>query len=360
MTNHSLFGELAVRLGPHPENVATEALQFILTAHPAAWPSFRAFLAPTTVKLPDRLTFRTQEGGDDSAIPDLVGVDHDGRQVLVIEAKFWASLTESQPVVYLRRLPSDRDGALLVLAPTARLGSLWPKLLSRCRDAGVALTKQESPPAEFKLASLRAGQVLALTSWRALLSSMTRDAEVRGASALAVDLTQLNGLCARMDNEGFLPLRASELAPEIGRRVQQFAVLVDEVVAQELVPNHGASTGSLQTGGSRSTYGRFFLMKGLGCFFCYSPSLWGQHGRPMWLSVKEADWSQTQRIRDLLDQYAADTGSVVADDTRGGPCVPIELPTSVEEADVIAAVVQQIAHILGKISTTVGSGQPDK
>jgi hypothetical protein len=76
----------------------------------------------------------------------------------------------------------------------------------------------------------------------------------------------------------------------------------------------------------------------------------------MWLSVKEADWSQTQRIHDLLDQYAADTGSVVADDTRGGPCVPIELPTSREEADVVAAVVQQIADITGKVSTTVGSG----
>jgi hypothetical protein len=356
MTNHSLFGELAVRLDLHPENVATQALEFILTAHPAAWPAFRNFLAQTTVNLPDRLTFRGQERGDDSAIPDLVGIDRDGRQVLVIEAKFWASLTENQPVVYLQRLPSDRDGALLVIAPTARLGSLWHKLLSRCRDAGVALTERESPPAEFKLASLRAGQVLALTSWRALLSSMTRDAEVRGASALAVDLTQLNGLCARMDTVGFLPLRASELAPEIGRRVQQFADLVDHVVLEQLVPNHGASVKNLSTGGGKSAYGRFFLMKGLGCFFCFSPSLWGQHGRPMWQSVKEADWSQTQRIRDLLDQYAADIGSVVADDTRGGPCVPIELPTGREKADVVATVVQQIAGILGKISTKVGSG----
>src|SRR5688572_14598599 len=82
MINQSMFGELAIRLSDHPENTATEALKFVLTAHRTAWPSFRTFLAQAAVNFPDRLTFRTQKGGADAAVPDLVGSDHEGNEVL--------------------------------------------------------------------------------------------------------------------------------------------------------------------------------------------------------------------------------------------------------------------------------------
>lgn len=344
MTDHTLFGELAIRLGPHPENVATEALQYILVTHPVSWPALRAFLQPAELSLPERLTFRTQVTGDDDATPDLVGHDAQGQEVLVVESKFWAALTDNQPAAYLRRLPLDRDALLLFVAPTSRLSTLWPKLLSRCREAGVDPTESGAPSTELRLARVGRMHSLALASWRAILGSMARDAEARGASRLAVDLSQLRGLCDRMDTDAFLPLRAAEIAPEIGRRVHQLADLVDQVVS-ELVARYGATRGGLSTGGWQATYGRFFLMHGLGCFFCYSPSLWAKHGFPMWLCIQEADWSQTERIRNLVGRRALSSGSVFAE-TPKGPALPIELPTGLEHADVLAHVVARVSGVL--------------
>ena len=47
---------------------------------------------------------------------------------MLIEAKFWAGLTDNQPIAYLERLPSNTPSALLFIAPTARLEILWNEL----------------------------------------------------------------------------------------------------------------------------------------------------------------------------------------------------------------------------------------
>ena len=49
---------------------------------------------------------RTQPTGKEGERPDLAGVDREGRECVLIEAKFWAGLTSNQPVAYLKRLPS--------------------------------------------------------------------------------------------------------------------------------------------------------------------------------------------------------------------------------------------------------------
>ena len=65
--------------------------------------------------------------------PDLVGRTEHGEELLLIEAKFWAGLTEHQPITYLQRLPPG--GALLFVVPEARLPSIWNELLSALSPA---------------------------------------------------------------------------------------------------------------------------------------------------------------------------------------------------------------------------------
>jgi hypothetical protein len=57
-------------------------------------------------------------------IPDLVGATTDGTGVLLVESKFWAPLTPNQPIGYLRRLPVDREGMVLFIAPEGRYETL--------------------------------------------------------------------------------------------------------------------------------------------------------------------------------------------------------------------------------------------
>lgn len=170
MNGNSLLGELAVSFAPHPENIATEALRYILVRHEAAWSALRRLLDTAAVDLPESLHFRTQAWAQDGTTPDLVGSDHDGVDRLLVEAKFWAGLTPNQPVAYLGRLPPDRPGALLFIAPGARFQRLWEKLTVACREAGVEVGPEHDAATELRWSSLRHGR-LVLTSWRALLSA---------------------------------------------------------------------------------------------------------------------------------------------------------------------------------------------
>jgi hypothetical protein len=103
-----MFGFLATRLSSHPENVAIKALAYVLRTSTPVSRAFEDHLRQV-VELPTRLHYVTQSSGDDGAIPDLAGLGSDGSTPLLIEAKFWAGLTNHQPVSYLRRLPVDQQ-----------------------------------------------------------------------------------------------------------------------------------------------------------------------------------------------------------------------------------------------------------
>ena len=189
---------------------------------------------------------------------------------------------------------------------------------------------------------------MGLTSWRALLDVLRQEADKEGNRSFLGDVEQLGGLCSRMDGKAFMPLTARELSPGIGRRVQQLADLVDDVVV-ELVRERGASTEGLTTGGSQSAYGRYFKYADVGCFFFYSPDLWARFGEPVWLQVNEIvdnKWQGSRRITDALERlYAATPGRVM--EHNGRTMIAIGVPTGVERDEVIAEIIDQIGSIVG-------------
>ena len=77
MPSDSLFGHVALRFVSQQENLATEALAFVLGRSSAARHALHRTLrlASYGVAAPgdEELSFRTQAAGDDLAIPDLVG-----------------------------------------------------------------------------------------------------------------------------------------------------------------------------------------------------------------------------------------------------------------------------------------------
>ena len=348
MNNQSLFGEIVVRLGTQTEDMATEALLYLLQQYESPWQALRRFLAPAGVQFPERMTFRTQAWGEDHAIPDMVGTEEDGAETLIVEAKFWADLTPNQPVTYLGRLVPGRPGMLLVIAPALRFATLWDKLTRRASDAQIEVGTERDVATEFRAATVGSSHVLALTSWRAVIALIRQEAETSDDSQLRGEVDQLSGLCAKMDGQAFVPLKDQDLAPERGQRIQQFADLVDDVVS-ELTTHHGASKNGLMTGGWQSTYGRYFILKGLACFFCFSPSMWARQGEtPIWLSLKDIDgteWRDTQRLQNALAQCCTVDRRPYAP-TGKGPCAGIYLPVGVERPEVIRTIIEQIIDIV--------------
>jgi hypothetical protein len=336
-----VFGYIASRSG-QPENVATEALNYVLNGSVVAKRAFLGYVAQTKVELPDTLLFRTKAVGEDNAIPDLVGMDSESRQAFLVEAKFWAGLTSNQPVMYLKRLPSVAAGLLLFIAPARRFDTLWAELLRRCRNEGFVVGQPQNDIAGA-LKAIGAGtrHTLALTSWRAVLAYMLRALETEGEHHVVSDVQQLQGLCERMDSEAFLPLRSEELASDTGKHIMQYCEVVDEAVEQARI--RGITLGRLRRTSQAGLYGRFCQLQGHQCHLQFNAQLWGRlRTTPLWLRIDQLQ--SKPWLRDaLVDLEREQPPRLIPG--KHELLVPIDLPTGVEKQNVVSAVVEQLLKV---------------
>ena len=88
------------------------------------------------------LSFTTQNSGDKLERPDISGFDNDGKEVLILEAKFWASLTDNQPIEYLNRLKSN-NSALVFICPTLRVRPVFDGLFERVKKTPFQFTPNQ-------------------------------------------------------------------------------------------------------------------------------------------------------------------------------------------------------------------------
>lgn len=105
------------------EDVATDALAFVLHSSESTRNGMMKLLRGIAPDMPG-LRFRTQQT-EGSIRPDMWGYDGNEPRVFV-ENKFWAGLTDSQPISYLRQLADySQPAILLVVVPDAREQTMW-------------------------------------------------------------------------------------------------------------------------------------------------------------------------------------------------------------------------------------------
>jgi hypothetical protein len=340
----SLVGYLVTRFAAHPENLATEALYYILRKSRTARFAFATHLSEFLPDLPTDLVFRTQAADDDTAIPDLVGIDETGRLLVIAEAKFWAGLTDNQPLTYLKRLVPDHPGLLVFIAPEARFQTLWPELLRRCSPAHTVLHQSALEKERF-CSQLSQHHALAMTSWRALVGALDARLAAAGEENSRADLHQLAGLCDRMDSDAFLPIRSDEFSPLIGRRVVQYCALIDDVVAR-LASEGVANSKGLRTSATAGRWGRYILLRGNGCLFYFSADAWANYREtPLWLWVKDHKWRTTRELRTALLRLEREVPCRLVIDSDDHLLVPLFLPTGTDRDAIISDVAAQIREV---------------
>ena len=337
MTNgDSLLGHLSRQLSSQPENLATEALLFLLDRHDEAAAALLAVARRYEPYLAGPLAFRSQDwAATDGAIPDLVGVDGQGETPLVVEVKFWASLTPQQPCGYHERLPVDAPNLLLFLCPHERVHSLRAELENRCchRAAG--------PDLEGAL-RLDHGRSMAVTSWRDLIDAIDQAMTQAGNDAGLSDLRQVRGLVALQDSTAFRPLEPDELAGRIGLRMGQYKTLIDSVVTA-LVNEGIAETAGLKGGQSAGVYfGRYFSLNGYQVLLMVHFEYWAtERDTPLWLQLNDPlvptlgaaiEPLRTTHPPRLLQK-------------DGYPLMPLPLPAGESEQAVIEAVAARIREL---------------
>lgn len=346
----TLFGHLAVRFSTHPENLATEALGYILRRSVNAREALSAMLHQIGVTAAPGLTFQNQVGGEDGAQPDLVGLDESGAQRLIVEAKFWAGLTEHQPVTYLKRLPRD-GGALIVLAPGARIAHLWPELLRRCSHAQLAGQPGNVNLDETRSLKFEDGRNLAVLSWRMLLDFLLLRLESANDFRTREDVLQLRGLCARMDNDAFIPVTSEELTTHVYRRIPQFGSIVDDVT-RLLVEKGLGDTRGLRSAAGNGYYGRYLRLNGMGAFLISDVRKWMKYAStPLWLSVYGWKWrsSSPTPIRQALTQLEMASPPRMFMGGDGFPTVALFVPVGEERDRVIQSVFEQIEDVAASL-----------
>lgn len=356
MQQHSLFGHLATMFSSHPENIATEAMHYILSSSKIAKSAFLNYLSQSGVDLPTSLMFQTQVVGVDNAIPDLVGLDNDRRQRVLVEAKFWAGLTANQPVTYLHRLPADEPSILLFLVPGMRLATVWPEIARRCHDHGIALGQPQTLSSEFIVTNVLGHHRLAIASWRSVLAFLLRVLETEGQYAAISDIQQLQGLCNRMDSHAFLPLRSEELTGNIGQRINQYCHLVDDLT-ETLVANKIASVKGLRSSAGFGWYGRYLRLNGIVCLLQFSANLWANYrSTPLWLRIYGIEWRYSAASREALARLEIEDPPRLIVINNEELEVPLFMPLE-EERDKVAAVLYNQIIEIAQLLKSLGASE---
>ena len=349
------------RLSQENENIATEALAFILRYHKAAQDGMLKLLRGIDPKMPP-IWFRTQQAKDESR-PDMRGCDADDNTRVYVENKFRAGLTENQPVSYLRKLGAcTQPTILLVVGPEDRKDWLWQALNERLAGEKISATNG-TVAGIFRFATTSIGPILALTSWESLIDAL--EIEVADDKSARIDLLQLQSLCAAAESDDFKPISLEAISDQ---RTPAFILQLSDII-EGAVKKTDESILSiknpLEKDPKKPTKGRlvpthtwervgryvcFPCASAVGAWFGTEFTLWKKQGcTPLWLVFEDNDWQRGAEVWNVLESWAS-RNSIPAV-WRDNECAfGIELQTGEDEEVVIASVSKQLEEIGTELS----------
>jgi hypothetical protein len=352
MSNETLLGHIAERFTGQVENIATESLAYIINKAPTAKKALFKFLEQASLVLGESLSVQTQRPCEEESIPDIQVKNSAGKTVLIIESKFWAGLTDAQPIKYLKTLSKDCQTMLVFISPSRRLPTLWAEILRRCNLAECSYSATNHVNPEYWISKTKENAYLGILSWRALLSYILNSVEAEGNIDVAADVKQLIGLCEKQDKEAFLPLASEELSSYLGKRIVQFNRIVNIVTDQLVAANVGAVKG-LKATAAENWYGRYIRISGYGCLIHFNASYWAKwRETPLWFNIKEIvgeRWEVTTKLRNSLESLKRKDPPRLFFDNEDDdvPVIPLFLPFGTEEREAVDSISKQIMDVIG-------------
>lgn len=357
----SLFGHLVARFSSGPENVATEALAYILGRSAAARRAMNQLPASLGMQLPEIRAFKTQAFGDDLSIPDLAGLDATGSTVMLVENKFWAGLTMNQPAAYLARLPVVGAGLLLFVVPQRRLHTIWPDLVVSAARAGIDVPLPVSYDGDLIWGRVE-HRILAITSWPSLLNRIEAEVRSSGDTQILSDVSQLRGLCEHMDSTGFIPASFEELTnTEIPRWLLATANLVpemcDRAIAAKIADGKGLRPSHFWHGA-----GRYLRIGAAGGWVGIDHKLWARLGiGPLWMTFHANEYGCAGAVLKALAPWLS-SNPAKAFDLDGSAAVPLRITAGATRDIVLAdlhAQLVELHRVLRSLGTDQNSLPPD-
>ncbi len=298
----SLLAHLYSRIKGSQEDVATYSLQYLISQSKALNNAFTFLVANALgVEIIDEIQYSCQVSGDEKERPDMAGTNESGQEVILCEMKFYAGLTQNQPLAYLKRLKKNNGLGLVFVCPEARKSSLWATLCNECNA---------EPNADYCIET--DGIKLALITWDRIIKELN-DTAIAVCQNLLHDIHQLKGFCDEMDSTAFIPFTAEDLDPIVAKKEDRYYTILDEVVELLRVePNHVVSLDHLRATPNRNGYSRYIMIDNYACDIAYDRPLWESNSSistPFWIGIFNDDWKQNAHIKEkikCIKQYKKD------------------------------------------------------
>jgi len=277
----SLLGQFYNRIRGSQEDIASESLVYILKQSLESRKVVNQIVKANTNLMFSDLAYQTQNVGESLERPDISGKDETGKEVLLIEAKFWASLTRNQPNGYLKRLKENT--VLMFLVPTLRTRTVFEEVKFRILQENEDL---EIDTENLSMVIKSSQKHIIVKSWNEVLNSIKSKIEQTNNINLLSDLNQIIGLCETIDRNSFQPIIDEDLSPKIPKNINSYYEIVDKVVDELKNRNKDISTKGLVKTPQRYGYHRYFATKELGMNFALKLDLWEKCAdTPFWLSI---------------------------------------------------------------------------
>jgi len=345
----SLLASLAGSFRDKPENIAIAALDHVLRRSQVARDVLTDQAYSGVSGYEPVTLFRTQSQ-EELTRPDLAGFDKEGNETVLIEAKFWAGLTDQQPNGYLERLKRTNSSVLCFIVPEARRSALWHEVIGRA-STGFKVENQGSNSFRCSVGNER---YMSMITWQGMLNSMLGATNATGQLKTANDIEQLIGLCEQLEREGFVPLRTEDLGPSVPRLINQLTLVVDQVVDSGVVQKK-YSTKGYRPASARERFTRYFRSGDIGLELSLHYPHWVEHGTsPIWLQfmggTSGAEYIRFKKYRDRFVQYESELARSLFLSDDGSPRFAIHLPQGADLDKVVDSMIEQIDSIVALLT----------
>ena len=235
----SLLGQFYTRIKGSQEDIASEGLTYVLQRSLTARQALNKVVETISGLAFGDISYSSQSVGENLERPDISGVDKDGKEVVLLEAKFWAALTNNQPVGYLNRLGDNT--VLLFVVPTLRVRPVFNELQMRLKQAGIEFETNNNTKHTLSVKHSQKSQQLIVRTWEDILHPIRQSLTQSEEQVLLSDITQIIGFCETIDNNSFQPYQGEDFAPSIAKKINSYYDLADKVI-DELKKRNLANT----------------------------------------------------------------------------------------------------------------------
>jgi len=337
------------------EDIATDALAYIINTHELAHQEIMTLLRSIISDLPD-LRFNTQltEG---NIRPDMWGIEGSGTHVFV-ENKFWAGLTENQPISYIEELAAyEQPTLLLMVVPGAREQTMIIELSRRLNEGRVEFEPEIiDSNGIIWCVKTTLGPMVALSSWPRLLEIMEK-ASINNPEA-RIDLRLLGSLCEAADIDRFIAFNAEDLNNQL---TPAMILQVKQVIRDS--ESIGIRKGFLSKEGLTESVnwnraGKYIWLnqpKCVGIWFGLDYELWKENGlSPLWVKFSTSDFGRALEVETIL-QYPRNAFQDLIKLQDGSIAIPIYLETGADKDQVNRSVVDQLRSLARILSVLCGN-----